>query len=156
MTDELVTRYKFAQLVGCSRQHISNLVQKGVLPDLPNKKIPLQSGMEAFKYSSTKQMEKHSPPPSKPRSEHQAFEVLDDLDGDLTVRGERYLAGLSAYTGVEVAELHIKNEQYSLGLVKDSDLPPALEFYKSVDGFNDLVFLITESELIEFLKTKKK
>lgn len=155
MTDELVTRYKFAQLVGCSRQHISNLVQKGVLPDLPNKKIPLQSGMEAFKYSSTKQMEKHSPPPSKPQSEHHAFEI-DGFDGDLTVRGNQYLAGLTTYAGVETAELQIRSEQYCFGLVKDTDLAPSLEFYRGVDGFNELVFLITESELIEFLKTKKK
>ncbi len=156
MTDELVTRYKFAQLVGCSRQHISSLVQKGVLPDLPNKKIPLKSGMEAFKHSSTKQLEKHSPPPQKPQAEHQAFEILDELEGDLTVRGSQYLAGLSEYTGVEVAELHIISSQYSLGLVKDTDLAAALEFYRNVEGFNEKVFLITESELIEFLKTKKK
>lgn len=155
MTDELVTRYKFAQLVGCSRQHISNLVQKGVLPDLPNKKIPLQSGMEAFKHSSTKQMEKHSPPPSKPQPEHQSFEI-DGFDGDLTVKGNQYLAGLTAYAGVETAELQIISEQYCFGLVKDTDLAPSLEFYRDVDGFNELVFLITESELIEFLKTKKK
>jgi len=49
-----------------------------------------------------------------------------------------------------------KPKQYCFGLVKDTDLAPALEFYRDVDGFNELVFLITESELIEFLKTKKK
>lgn len=156
MTDELVTRYKFAQLVGCSRQHISNLVQKGVLPDLPNKKIPLQSGMEAFKYSSTKQMDKHSPPPSKPQAKHQPFEILDMLEGDLSIRGAQYNVGLSIYPGAETAELQIISSQYCLGLVRDTDLAPALEFYREVDGFNELVFLITESELIEFLKTKKK
>lgn len=184
MTDELVTRYKFAQLVGCSRQHISNLVQKGVLPDLPNKKIPLKSGMEAFKHSSTKQFEKHSPPSQKSqlsRNEEGANIINVPENNDCYIKEYTFknhnikLMDFDGYSSVDVDNGYFKiasNEidniptatitlsatcdLIEIELVNDADYKKVLSDRKTIEGFGNSYFLLKESELIEFITSKKK
>lgn len=55
MGEILVTRRQFADKVGCSAATITNLVHDGVLPNRPDKKLPLAAALDAFnKYARTK------------------------------------------------------------------------------------------------------